>query len=90
MSIHVLTFCDEWVLTVHVKMLNELELSVGMDFHLVLQKSKKRKGSVKKTFNFIPCEQSFLSYMAFSVYEVVRVACLSSSCLNRQVTRTTL
>ena len=42
MPIHV-TFCDEWVLTVHVKMLNELELSVGMDFHLVLQKSKKEK-----------------------------------------------
>ena len=84
MSIHE-TFCDEWVLTVHVKMLNELELSVGMDFHLVLQKSKKRK----KIFNFIPYEHSFLSYMAFSVYEVVRVACLSSSWLNRQVTRTT-
>ena len=45
MSIHVLTFCDEWVLTVHVKMLNVLELSVGMDFHLVLQKSKKEKRS---------------------------------------------
>ena len=28
---------------------------------------------------FIPCEQRFLSCMAFSVYKVVRVACLSRS-----------
>ena len=89
MSIHVLTFCDEWVLTVHVKMLNELELSVAMDFHLVLQKSKKGKRSLKKTFNYIPCEQSFFSCIAFSVYEVVRVACLSCSWLDGQVKRTT-
>ena len=27
-----------------------------------------------------PCEQRFLSCMAFSVYEVVRVACQSRSC----------
>ena len=49
--------------------------------------TKKQKR--KKIFNFIPYEHSFLSYMAFSVYEVVRVACLLSSWLNRQVTRTT-
>ena len=85
-----MTICDEWALTVHIKMLNELELSVGMDFHLVLQKSKKRKRSVKKTFNFMPCERRFLSCMAFSVYEVVLVACLSRSWLrDRQVTRAT-
>ena len=28
---------------------------------------------------FVPCEQRFLSCMAFSVYKVVRVACLSCS-----------
>ena len=49
--------------------------------------TKKQKR--KKIFNFIPYEHSFLSYMAFTVYEVVRVACFSSSWLNRQVTRTT-
>ena len=27
----------------------------------------------------LPCEQRFLSYMAFSVYEVIRVSCLSRS-----------
>ena len=26
----------------------------------------------------VPCEQRFLSYMAFSVYEVARVACQAS------------
>ena len=31
------------------------------------------------TLNTVPCEQRFLSYMAFIVYEVVRVACLSRS-----------
>ena len=49
--------------------------------------TKKQKR--KKIFNFIPYKHSFLSYMAFSVYEVVRVACQSRSWLDRQVTRTT-
>ena len=52
-------------------------------------KKQKRKRSVKKTFNYIPCEQSFFSCIAFSVYEVVRVACLSCSWLDGQVKRTT-
>ena len=28
-------------------------------------------------YKWVPCEQRFLSCMAFSVYEVVRVACQS-------------
>ena len=29
--------------------------------------------------DLVPCEQKFLSYMAFSVYEVARVVCLLRS-----------
>ena len=33
----------------------------------------------KVACEILPCKQSFLSFMAFSVYEVVCVACLSRS-----------
>ena len=34
---------------------------------------------IKMVYKWVPCEQRFLSCMAFTVYEIVRVACQSRS-----------
>ena len=45
--------------------------------------------SYPSALKLIPCEQSFLFCMAFSVYEVVRVTCLFNQLPDRQAPRTT-
>ena len=40
---------------------------------------QKNTGKIAGFFVHLPCEQRFLSCMAFSVSEVIRVACLSHS-----------
>ena len=49
---------------------------------LIAARPKKQKKMGKTAIFFhLPCEQRFLSCLAFSIYEVVRVACPSRSWL---------